>query len=928
MALIGRARELETLSSLLHDAETGKSGALVLRGEAGIGKSALLAAASDLAAARGFATAAVSGVEAEAPLGYAALHRLLRFFPGAVDRLPSPQRDALRYTLGLVAGPPPDRFLVGLALLTLLANEAREAPLTVVIDDAQWLDPESATVLGFAARRLLAEPVVMLFAVRPAEESLPWLRALPELEIGRLPRPDAAELLAAATSGFVSAGVEARLLDEGGGNPLALVEVARELTPEQLAGADVLPDPLPAGGSLHRLFARRFEGLTQQARLLLAVAAAEPTATTGLVASVARRLGAHPDDVAGLDHIVHLGDVVRFSHPLARSVAYYGVPPSERRRIHRELAREMDSPERADRVVWHLATAATGPDESVASRLERAADRVRACGGYAATAVLLRRAAELSVDGRRRAGRLLTAAEAALVAGRPDQARAMLAEARGLTGGDAALALRLSGEASFAVGATDDAARELLAAAQVLLPDDPPLARQTLLTALIAAQFATTAVFEEVRSAAAAITVADLAPAGRPSPADLFLDGFLRRFAGEAAPAAQLLRRALDELANAERSAELLMAIPPIVPAIAGTELIDERPAATAASSYAEIARRAGALTALPNALTVLARVSIIRGRFDDTEVALTEAGQLARATGAPGTPDFVPSQRIFLLCWRGDEAEALAQAAALEAAGQRPTPGADLVAGHLALLDLSRGRYRDAFDRLEPIVREDRLSLGTMMLADFVEAAARSGRYAEATAALDRLAARATAGAVPMGLGRLARCRALLAGDDHAEAYYRSSVEALGDANVPTELARSHLMFGEWLRRRRRRRDARSELTTAYDMFAGMGAAAFAERAGIELSATGASVRKRAVETATELTSQEKQIASLVAVGHTNSEVGAKLFISSATVDHHLRRIYQKLGVSSRTQMARKFRQAGGDSPARPRPGQPPPDQ
>jgi DNA-binding CsgD family transcriptional regulator len=881
---------------------------MVLQGEPGIGKSALLKAVSDLAAGRGMTVASVSGVEAEAPLGYAALHRLLRYFPSSVDQLPPPQRDGLRFTLGLVSGPPPDRFLVGLGLLTLLAASASAAPLVLVIDDAQWLDPESGTVFGFAARRLQAERVVMLFAAREADEGVPWLRALPEMTIGPLGKRGTAELLSAATSGFVSPDVEARLIEEGRGNPLALVEVARQLTPEQLAGADVLPDPLPAGGSLYELFARRLEELTRGTRLLLAAAAAEPTATMRLVSSVTQRLGARPDDIAGLDPLVRLGDVVQFSHPLVRSVAYYSVPPSERRRIHRELAREMDSPEHEDRVVWHLAMAATGPDEGVASRLEQAGRRMRARGGYAATTALLQRAADLSADERLRTGRLLAASEAALTAARPDQARAMLTQVRGLTDDrQAALALRLSGEALFAVGATDEASRELLAAVKVLLTVDPPLARQTLLRALIASQFGTTAVFEEVRSFASTIAEVGLSVDDRSSAVDLFLFGFVHRFAGDAELAARLLRQALSDL---ERSDELLVAIPPIVPAIAGTELIDESVASLAASSYAEFARQAGALTVLPNALIVLARVSIIRGRFEDTEAALAEARQLAQATGAPGTPDFGASQRVFLLCWRGDEAEAFAQAAALEAAGQRPSPGADLVAGHLALLDLSKGRYQDAFERLEPIAREDRLSLGTMMLADFIEAAARSGRHTEAISGLDLLAARATAGAVRLGLGRLARCRALLADDDQAEGHYRTSIEVLSDANAPTELARSHLVFGEWLGRRRRRQDARSELETAYEMFAGMHADGFAERALIELSATGARAPK-AARTATEimsLTSREKQIAILVADGYTNSNVAAKLFISPATVDHHLRKIYQKLGVASRTQMARKI--------------------
>jgi DNA-binding CsgD family transcriptional regulator len=911
VALIDRTRELAVLATLLDDADAGKSGAMVVLGEPGIGKTALLETVLELAAAQGMTAASVAGIEAEAPLGYAALHRLLRLFPpGSVDRLPPPQRDALRCTLGLVSGPAPDRFLVGLGLLTLLADRAADAPLVTVIDDAQWLDPESGTVLGFAARRLQAERVVMIFAARDVDEGTPWFAALPELKVVRLGESDAAELLSAATGGVVSARVGAILLEQSAGNPLALVEAARQLTPGQLAGADVLPDPLPAAGSLYHLFARRLEPLTHGTRLLLAAAAAEPTATMRLVWGVAQRLGANPDDVAGLDRLVSFGDTVEFSHPLVRSAAYYSVPPSERQRVHGELAREMDAPEQADRVAWHLAAAATGPDEDVASRLEQAAGRMRDRGGYAATTALLRRAADLSVDEERGTGRLLAASEAALTAARPDQARAMLREARhGLTGKrQAALAARLSGEALFAVGATDEAARELLAAAKALMEFDPPMARVTLLRALLASQFAATAVFEQVRSFATTLTETRLSPGDQPTVADLFLFGFLHRFAGEAELAARSLRMALGELERSERADELRVAIPPFVAVTAAAELIDESFAVVATRSYVEFARRAGALTILPNALIALARVAIRRGRFGDAEVALTEAGQLARATGAPGTPDLAASQWIFLLCWRGDEAEAFARAAALAPARQRSGPGADLVASHLALLDLSKGRYEDAFGRLEPIVREDRLAFGSLLLPDFIEAAARSGQYPEAIPALGRLTARATAGAGRLGLSRLARCRALLAGDDHAETHHRESIEALSAADSPTELARSHLVFGEWLRRQRRRTDARLELQTAYEMFGRLGAGGFAERARIELSATGATVRKRAAETATDLTPQEKQVAGLVADGNTNSEVAAKLFISQATVDYHLRKIYAKLGVSSRTQMARKL--------------------
>jgi DNA-binding CsgD family transcriptional regulator len=907
---VGRKGELEALTALLDQTEAGTSSAMVLRGEPGIGKTALLEAATELAAERGMVIATIAGIEAEAPLAYAALHRLLQFFPGAVDRLPPPQREALRSTLGLVAGPAPDRFLVGLGLLTLLADRASDQRLLTVIDDAQWLDPESGTVFGFAARRLQAEGVVMLCAAREADESPPWWSQLPEMCIGRLEDRDAADLVREVTGGPLSPDVQARLLRECSGNPLALVELARQLTPEQLAGAAVLPDPLHATGSVEQLFARRLGDLSHGARVVLAVAAAEPTAPEILVWSVSQRLGVDaPDALAELGPFAMFAEVVQFSHPLMRSVAYYGMSRPERRAIHRALAQEMDSPQNSDRVAWHLAMAATGPDESVARQLEQAAHRARHRGGFAATATLLQRAATLSVDERRKTDRLLAAAEAALTAARPNQARALLAEVRSDRTDERQMALArlISGTAFFATGAIDDAARELLAATKALLPFDPPLARRTLLGALIAAVWGATEVLEEVRTFATTISETGLAVDERGYVPDLFLFGFLRRLAGDAEPAAQLMRKAFRELERSEPPDQLRGPIPPIVPAIAGVELLDEAVVLTAATSYAEFARRAGALMILPNTLIAQARVYVRQGRFDDAEVALTEASELVGATGAPGIPHISAEQTVFLLCWRGKEADALALGAELSAAGQRPHPGADLVSTHLAVLHLSKGRYRHAFECLEPIMREDRLGIGTLILADFIEAAARSGELAAALTALERLATRTIAGGARLGLGRLARARALLADDDEAEEQHLESIRLLSTANSATELARSHLVFGEWLRRQRRRRDARSELATAHDLFTDMGAAGFAERARIELEATGAKARTRVAESTTDLTPQEAQVARLVAGGDTNREVAAQLFLSPATVEYHLRKVFQKLRVTSRTQLVRQ---------------------
>jgi DNA-binding CsgD family transcriptional regulator/Flp pilus assembly protein TadD len=443
---------------------------------------------------------------------------------------------------------------------------------------------------------------------------------------------------------------------------------------------------------------------------------------------------------------------------------------------------------------------------------------------------------------------------------------------------------------------------------------DPGLGRRTLLSALMAGEFAATAVREEVRSFATMTSDPDLTPVHGPDVTDLFLSGFLHRLAGAAEPAARMLRHALGELDRSSQSNGPHAAIPPIVAVLGGVELLDAPAIEAAGRSCTDFARRVGALTVLPNALMTLATVFIRRGRFADAETALAEAEQLRGATGAPGTPDLVTASMILLLCWRGEEAEAFAQAATLIEQHERPAAGCDLVAANLALLDLSKGRYRAAFDRLEPLISEDRLGFGTYMLADFIEAAARAGRHSEAVAALDRLATRATAAAGRFGLGGLARGRALVGDDNAAEDYYRQSIELFDDDNSATELARSHLLFGEWLRRQRRRRDARSELKSSYDIFAHIGANGFAERTRIELLATGEKIRKHVGERATHLTPQESQIAGLVAEGDTNREVAAKLFISPATVDYHLRKVFQKLGVCSRTQLARQIA-VGSDS-------------
>ena len=518
MELIGRSRELGVLTGLLAQAAEGSSAALVLRGDPGAGKTALLEAAAAAASDRGIATARVTGVEAETQLGYAGLHRFLLPFWALIERLPAPQRDPLRSAFGLVAGPAPDRFMVALGVLTILADAAAQAPVLGVIDDVQWLDLESAVVLGFVARRLQGERVVMLFAARDPEEASAALAGLPELEIGALTPSHAAALLARIAGRRLSPAVESRLVAESQGNPLALVELASELTAAQLAGAAPLHDPLPAGGSLHEMFGRRLRQVSADARLLLAVAAAEPNAAKTLVWQAGARLGADPDlAIADIEGLAEVGPRVQFRHPVARSAAYYGLPVWQRRLVHRALAEVTDATEQPDRRAWHLAMAADGPDDTLAGALQQAADRARERGGYAAAATFLARSAELSADPRLRAGRLLAAAEAKLIAGAPGEAEALLEQARAGTdaGGQTGIALRLAGQISLATGQLTQAAPQLLAAAQQLIGTDPALGRATLLSALDAANFAGRDAVDKWRTAAAGILAGGPGPHAR-----------------------------------------------------------------------------------------------------------------------------------------------------------------------------------------------------------------------------------------------------------------------------------------------------------------------------------------------------------------------------------------------------------------------------
>ena len=656
----GRQAEREALRGLLARAATGYSGVLMLRGEAGVGKTALLDETLAAAAAAGMQTARLTGVEAETQLGYAGLHRFLLPFAGQLERLPGPQRDALRSTFGLVAGPPADRFLVALAVLTLLADVASAAPLACMIDDVQWLDLESAVVLGFVARRLYAEQVVLLFAVREPASDLSALAGLPELAIGGLDDRAALELLSALSPGRLSPAVGARIVAGTGGNPLALAEVARELSSAQLAGSEMLPEPLPAGGSLEQVFGRRVGRLPPQARLLLALAAAEPGSSQALLWRAAGELGIDPDVAASADlgGLAEFGSQVVFRHPLVRSVVYYAIRPRQRRLIHRALAAVGQGGE-PDRVAWHLGMAAAGRDEAVAARLEQAAGRARDRGGYAAAVTFLARAVELSAEEEPLARRLLAAAEAALIAGQPQRTGALLEAATPRLKDPLARAQarRLDGTLQLALGQPGKASSILLEAARALAPADVRGAREALLEAVTTALFvgwsASRAVLSEIARAARAVPAA-----GGPetSAADLLLDGFAAR-ATEGYPASvPLFRRAIatlraDDLSPQEGLRRLGLGC------VAASDLFDDQAQRALAIRLVQLARDQGALTTLPVALiNQRAFGEVAAGRFDAARACFAEGFEISAATGNPGIVGTAYVSEVYELAWRGRE--------------------------------------------------------------------------------------------------------------------------------------------------------------------------------------------------------------------------------------------------------------------------------
>jgi DNA-binding CsgD family transcriptional regulator len=905
--LRGRSSERALLDRLLEEARSGQSAVLVIRGEAGVGKTALLLHVTQQAQASGFRVARIAGVESQMELAYAGLHQLCTPMLDRLDALPEPQHVALRVALGLSSGDPPDRFLVALATLGLVSAMAEEHRLLCVVDDLQWLDEATARALEFVARRLLAEPVALVFAVRePSGER--QLVGLPDLPLRGLEDVDARALLETVIPGPIDERVRDRIVAETRGNPLALLELPRGRSPAELAGGFAIPAAGGLSGSIEDGFRRRLDALPADTRRLLQLAAADPVAEPLLVWRAAQQLGIDPQAAtpavdAGLFEI---GAQVRFRHPLMQSAAYRSASPGERHALHAALAEATDPEFDPDRRAWHRAQASPGPDEEVAEELERSATRAQARGGIAAAAAFLGRAATLTPEPARRVRRLLAAARAKRDAGALDVARQLLsaAEAGPMSAWQAAEVEHLRGQVAFDERRVGDAARLLVSAAKRLEPVDVELARATHLEALGAAIWA-----GHLSSPGALVEAGEAARAAPPAPdppsaVDVVLDALAVRVTDGYAAAASALEHALETVLALKVPAgdpgRWLWLTGARATGLIALDLWDADAWHELASRQVQVARESGALVQLQFALNFLARVQLDSGQLTDTSVLLEEERVIAQATASSA----VGYEEMLLAAWRGQESrateliEGMVQAASARGLGRM----VDVSTYAKAVLYNGLGRYEAARDGARAAFEHrDDVGYGPFVVAELAEAASRTGDRALVEAALEWLSERTQVTRTDWVLGIEARVRALLSDADAAEREYRESIACLGRTRLRPELARSHLLYGEWLRREGRRVDAREQLRTAYGMFVAIGADAFGERARHELLTTGETVRKRRDDTRDELTPQEEHIARLALAGRTNSEIGTELFISPRTVEWHLKKVYTKLGISSR---------------------------
>jgi DNA-binding CsgD family transcriptional regulator len=876
---------------------------MVVRGEAGIGKTALLTYAADTAP--DFQVARAEGVQSGMELPFAALHQLCEWTLSRLDRLPEPQRDALAVAFGLRSGSAPDRFLVGLAVLGLLSEVAADRPMLCLIDDAQWLDQASAQALAFAARRLDAESVAVIFGTRDLTET-GNLAGIPQLALAGLPDADARALLASIIPGRLDQRVRDRIIAESGGNPLALLELPHGVTAAELAGGFGGSGPLPLAGRIEQSFLRQIAALPEPTRRLLLLAAAEPLGDPVLLWHAADRLGIAVEaaDAAESDRLLKLGARVTFRHPLVRSAIYRSAAPQARREAHRALAAATDPQLDPDRRAWHLAQGASGPDEDIASELERSAGRAQARGGLAAAAAFLERSATLTLEAGRRAERALAAAQVTAQAGAFEAALRLLAtvEAGPLGELEHAQCDLLRGQIAEASGRGSDAPPLLLKAARRLEPLDVGLARETYLEALSAAQYAGRFMkdggLREVAEAARAAP-----PPSQPrAAADLLLDGLALLITEGHAAAAATLKQAVSAftgvgISRAEEERWLWIAWP------SAQILWDDEAWHDLTTRGVQLARDAGALAVLPIALQQRAGLLLYEGHFAAADSLCDEAASIAEATGG-ALPPYVP---LAIAAFRGRESEAseLAETSMRDVLRRGEGLGLNFVPWAMAVLYNGLARYQDALTAAQRAFEDPDEHVWPVLAAvELIEAATRSGIPGQAAGALERLSRSTRASGTDWALGMEARSRALLSDGAAAEHLYREAIERLARSRIAIHLARAHLVYAEWLRHENRRTDAREQLRTAHRMFVSMGADGFAERAARELRASGERVRKRSAETPVQLTARETHIAQLASDGLSNPEIAAQLFVSRRTVEYHLNKIFTKLAISTRNQL------------------------
>ena len=912
-ALLGRDRETRHLARLIGQAQMGGSGVLVLRGETGVGKTALLEQTARLA--RGdFTVTYITGVESEMELSFAGLHQLCQPILDRMSALPEPQERALRVALGIAPGTAPDRFLVALATLTLMSEAARNRPLLCVVDDAQWVDAASAQALEFVARRLQAESVALLFGVREPSDRTQFA-GLPEYLLHGLPDADARRLLQRVIPGRLDEHVRDRLVAETRGIPLALIELPQRLSVSQLPGGYGLL--AGQGGTLQveESFRDVIEGLSPDARLLLLLAAAEPADDPLLLWRAAEHLGIGSPGAAATEaeELLTIGSTVRFRHPLVRSAVYGSAARDDRHRAHLALANATDPDRDADRRAWHLAAAVPSPDDEVADELERSAGRAQARGGVAAAAAFLRRSVALTREPGRRLERTLPAAQASLHAGEYRAALTLLQSAREAPLDELQQARLdvLTGQVLAASGPPSEAAGQLLVAAQRLHDLDPMLARETYLDAWAAALFAgslsSEADLRDVSTAARSFVGAE-----RPvRAADILLNGLVTLVLDGRTSAAPVLRDAVEAFQHVEIPMDKGLQWT-LLCSLAALEVWDFEGCEALIAHRTDAARATGALAPLALTLQAEGVVAVLRGDLEAAARTVVEAEAVTHATRSQVTP----FGGLLLLAVRGREAEARTQIS--EAIEQAVTDGQGLGrqwADYVTAVMLNAlGRHGEALDAAARAASPEPQGFSfALVLPELIEAAVHVDQFEIASEALDRLSAAVTGLESDWGTGVLERCRALLAAEADAEQHFRRSIHLLARTALRPELARTHLLYGEWLREQRRREPARESLSVAHSMFTSIGAEAFARRSRHGVLLAGGHARSFGDDGEATLTPQEEQIARLARAGHTNVQIGTELYLSPRTVEWHLKKVFAKLAISSRRELRDALPERGG---------------